>query len=75
MNLYDINIKLIDSFERIGKAWIGPILTVFVGHPDDAQIVLSSKDCVDRPYFYRFLPDGVSLVNANGTVQRKVNNE
>lgn len=66
LNMYDINIKLSNSFENIAKAWIGLILTVFLDQPDDAQTILNSRDCLDRPYFYRFLANGDGLITANG---------
>lgn len=58
--------QISNSYERLGKGWIGPILTIFMDHPDDLRVILNSEDCLDKPYIYRFLQAGNGLLTANG---------
>lgn len=34
------------------KVWFGPVLSIFVCEPEDIQTVLTSDDCLNKPYFY-----------------------
>ncbi|XP_055309430.1 probable cytochrome P450 313a4 [Sitodiplosis mosellana] len=34
------------------KAWLGPILVIGICEPEDIQIILTSDDCLNKPYFY-----------------------
>ncbi|KAL7025579.1 hypothetical protein ACKWTF_013543 [Chironomus riparius] len=33
---------------------MGPVLLIIVGNPEDAKIVLTSKDCIEKPNFMKF---------------------
>lgn len=36
------------------KTWMGPVLMIIVGNPEDAKIVMNSKDCIEKPKFMKF---------------------
>lgn len=38
------------------KLWLGPVLCVVVDDPDQAQKILTSRYCVDKPPFYKGIP-------------------
>lgn len=48
-----------------GKGWLGPILVVTIADPNDLKTVLTSEDCLDKPYVYRFLNSNNSLLSAS----------
>lgn len=49
---------LFGLFEEVRSSpiqlWLGPVLIVGISEPEDIQILLTSDDCLDRPYFYEF---------------------
>lgn len=65
-DIYEVATQISNSYERLGKGWLGPTLTIYMDHPDDLRTILNSKDCLDKPYIYRFLPAGNGLLTANG---------
>lgn len=44
------------------QAWFGPLLAVIVAEPEDMQIILSSDDCLNKPYFYEHMKCKTSIV-------------
>lgn len=65
--MYEVATQISNSYERLGKAWLGPMfVTICIDHPDDLQTILNSKDCLDKSYMYRFMPAGDGLLTANG---------
>lgn len=42
------------EFEDVVKIWIGPRLIVFLMHPDDVEVILSSHEYIDKAKEYRF---------------------
>lgn len=46
--------------------WLGPKCFLFIDHPDDIQVVLSSKGCIEKSDIYRFFNRGVGLFAAPG---------
>lgn len=44
------------------KLWFGPILGVFICEPEDIQIILTSDDCLNKPYFYDYLHCKTSII-------------
>lgn len=51
-----------DMLETPCRFWLGPILAIFLGKPEDAQTVLLSAKCQGKPYFYQFLDDNLGLL-------------
>ncbi|KAL1399839.1 hypothetical protein pipiens_007908 [Culex pipiens pipiens] len=49
--------------DRLGKVLFGPVLLVFVHHPDLLQQLFSREDLHDRPFFYDFLGLGNGLLS------------
>lgn len=53
-----------------GRAWIGAQLVVSICHPNDLRIVLTSEDCIDRPYIYSHLNMDNGLLASPKTLWR-----
>lgn len=53
-NLYN---DFLEKVETPSKSYIGPFLTINIDKPDDIKTVMTSPSCLDRPYFYQFLPN------------------
>nr|XP_019562040.2 cytochrome P450 4c21-like [Aedes albopictus] len=43
------------SHERMFRHLLGPIMGIGVSHPDLMQKVLSHPDCLEKPFFYKFI--------------------
>lgn len=43
-------------------AWFGPILAIAISEAEDAQIILSSDACLNRPYFYDHFHYKLSII-------------
>ncbi|KAL7038858.1 hypothetical protein ACKWTF_009717 [Chironomus riparius] len=37
------------------RFWLGPVLFIFINHPNLIQQVLSSSDCIEKSFTYKFL--------------------
>lgn len=35
------------------RIWLGPILCVYISDTENAELILKSKDCLEKPYFIR----------------------
>lgn len=46
--------------------WMGPKCFIVIDHPDDVQIVMNSKGCIEKSHVYRFFNRGVGLFTAPG---------
>lgn len=55
-----------DMMETPCRFWLGPVLVIFLGEPNDIQTVLQSPKCLDKPYIYRFMNDSLGLLTAPG---------
>lgn len=40
--------------DQVMKAWIGPVLIVFLGNAEDAHIFLNSQHTIEKQFFYQF---------------------
>lgn len=59
-------IQLISSYETPFPAWLGPELIIFIDQPEDVQIVLSVKSCLEKAQMYRFFDREYALFTAPG---------
>lgn len=46
------------------RFWLGPVLALMLGKPEDLQTVLLSPKCLDKPYVYRFMDVNLGLLTA-----------
>lgn len=56
----DVHNKAVEIFEKVdtpSKLYVGPYLQINLDKPDDIKAVLTSSACLNRPNFFRFLPD------------------
>lgn len=72
------NYSAVDTFNTIddvlrfrnglSKFWLGTKLILFCDDPANTKLILMSKNCVERPDFYRFIAGtGESLLTAHGS--------
>ena len=59
--LFEMSYGSFNDTEGTVKTWLGHVLMVIIGNPEDVKIVMKSKDCIDKPKFMKFFraPDGV----------------
>lgn len=59
-SLFHTMVNLAKVIQCPGKVWLGHELVVFVHTPENIQKVLNSKECLDKPKFYKFfkVPQG-----------------
>lgn len=44
------------------RIWLGPLLLVLITDAENAEILLKSKDCLNKPKaFYKMLRDGLNV--------------
>ncbi|KXJ69836.1 hypothetical protein RP20_CCG025630 [Aedes albopictus] len=46
--------RVFGECDRITTAWAGPKMLLITSHPDIVHQILSSPDCLERPFLYRF---------------------
>lgn len=67
---YDIFATVNEVFENqpdsvtAGYSWLGPQLVITLTDPDDLKTVLTSDNCLDKPYVYKFFNSNNSLLSA-----------
>lgn len=66
-DLYKLFIKYEKIAKSFGKIWMGHEVIIFVNTPDNMQKVLNSKDCLDKPKFFRFF--GIERGSLFGTLE------
>lgn len=47
-------------------SWFGPKCVLVIDHPEDIQVVLTSKSCIEKSDLYRFFNHGAGLFGAPG---------
>ncbi|XP_070502889.1 uncharacterized protein [Chironomus tepperi] len=59
--LFEMSYDSFNDTEGTVKTWLGHVLMVILGNPEDVKIVMKSKDCIDKPKFMKFFraPEGV----------------
>lgn len=53
------------------KAAIGPMTYIIVDRPEDMQTILTSTQCLDKPYIYDFFDAPNGLINQRCKQQQK----
>lgn len=57
---------VLDTYDEVGSTplqlWFGPVLVVGICEPDDCQTILTSEQCLDKPYFYDLLKCKSSII-------------
>lgn len=54
--LFRVIIQLIKQNDTPNKLYIGPDLVIILDKPDDIKAILTSSNCLDKPYYYSFYP-------------------
>lgn len=62
--IMDTLIAISSEVETPSQFWFGPKLVVVIGKPDDVKTVLTSMNCLEKPYIYKFLRNNNGLFNA-----------
>lgn len=52
--IFETLMKFSRQYENVVKMWVGPRLFVFLTHPADVELILSSHDHIDKSPEYRF---------------------
>lgn len=71
------NLELHPYLDRVSKMygspikiWLGPFLVVFITDAENVEIVMKSKDCINKPHtFYKIVQEGLGvdgLITLNG---------
>lgn len=47
-------VNVFQRSERLVKVWNGPVMILFINHPDLVQQILSSPACLEKPFLYGF---------------------
>ncbi|KAJ6636722.1 Cytochrome P450 4C1 [Pseudolycoriella hygida] len=64
MEIMDLLCMTTDIFDTPCRFWLGPVLAIFLGKPEDVQTVLLSPHCLEKPYIYRFMDDVEGIFTA-----------
>lgn len=63
-----------EGFNEVGKTpaqiWFGPVLVVGIHEPEDIQVVLTDENCLNKPYFYKFLNCVTSIIATKREIWR-----
>lgn len=51
--IFDIIMKYQNRYECPSKVWFGPELMILISTPEAMQRVLNSKECLDKPNFFK----------------------
>jgi cytochrome P450 len=62
--------SLAKNYDTPSRIWYGPYCAVILDHAKDLQIVLNSKDCIDKSEVYKFIGLDKGLVVAGGDLWR-----
>lgn len=50
----------------LSKFWIGTKLAIVCNDPVDTKLILMSKNCLEKPYMYRFVGGGDGIFSSHG---------
>lgn len=55
--LFQMTEKMTNYYDSLAAFWSGLDLTVICDDPVNLKTILTSKDCLDKPYLYRLVPE------------------
>lgn len=47
-------------------AWFGPMLVIGIARPEDMQTILSSNNCLQKGYMYKFMHNRSGIFASDG---------
>lgn len=53
---------MFDELKSPFQLWLGPILVICISEPEDIQTILTSSDCLNKPYFYDHFKCKTSII-------------
>lgn len=54
--------KLSKTYESPFRLWLGPLMMVFIADAEIIEILMKSKDCLNKPStFYKMIRDAISV--------------
>lgn len=59
-------LELMKQYETPVKVWIGPMLVLLIDKPEQLKTVLNSRNCLNKPYVYKFLDVNFGLMSGPG---------
>ncbi|XP_031618042.1 probable cytochrome P450 313a4 [Contarinia nasturtii] len=63
---------VLDAFDEVKstpiQVWLGPFLVILISEPQDIQTILTSDDCLNKPYFYEHFKCKTSIIASNREV-------
>lgn len=66
VDTFNIIEQMFESCHGLAKFWMGTKLAVVCDDPADIKLILMSKNCVDKPYLYRFIGGGDGVFSSHG---------
>ncbi|XP_055316405.1 probable cytochrome P450 313a4 [Sitodiplosis mosellana] len=68
-------IKIVfDTFDELKttpfQLWLGPILVIGISQPEDIQTILTSSECLNKPYFYDHFKCKTSIIATDREIWR-----
>lgn len=66
-DLFNIGLRYVKTSGSLVKLWFGPELIVGITTAENIQKVLNSKECLDKPKFFRFF--GIQQASLFGTFE------
>lgn len=71
VELYQCLEKITNYCDGLAYFWMGTKLAILCDDPANIKTILMSKDCINRPNFYRMMPGtGNGILTANGNSKR-----
>lgn len=65
-SFFEIILKLYREMNKTPfYGWFGPILSIYLAEPHDIQAVLTSEDCLNKPYLYKQFKCPTSILVTN----------
>lgn len=50
------------------SVWMGPMLVIGIARPEDMQTVLSSSNCLQKGYMYKFVHNTTGIFSSDGMI-------
>lgn len=50
------------------RFWLGPQLAIILDKPDDIQAILTSPNCYEKPYIYKFFHNDLSILTSTSNL-------